>query len=39
MSFGIYSLMNVNWGLVRFVVTVGGIAVFGSTFAASRLSR
>ena len=49
MSFGVYSLMNanwpalqlpnVNWGLVGFVATVGGIAVFGSAFTASRLSR
>jgi hypothetical protein len=49
MSVGVYSLMNanlpvlqlpnVNWGLVGFVATVGGIAVFGSAFAASKLSR
>jgi hypothetical protein len=49
MSFGVYSLMNanwpvlqlpnVNWGLVGFVTLVGGITVFGTAFAASRLSR
>jgi hypothetical protein len=37
--FPFLQMPNVNWSAVGFVAVIGGITVFGTAFAASRLSR